>query len=87
MKPPVCLAAPEYWHCYNALPEPIRRQANRSFELMKTDPHHPLLHFKQIDRYWTARIDAHYRAIAVQIPEGLLWFWIGTHTEYDQLVA
>jgi len=27
-----------------------------------------------------------YRALAVEIEHGLLWFWIGRHTEYDKIL-
>jgi hypothetical protein len=27
-----------------------------------------------------------YRALAVEVETGLLWFWIGTHADYDELV-
>jgi hypothetical protein len=33
------------------------------------------------------RVDASRRALGVDIPEGVLWFWIGTHAEYDDLVG
>jgi hypothetical protein len=29
------------------------------------------------------RVGLHHRALAAQIPEGFLWFWIGLHDEYD----
>lgn len=78
-------AAPGYWDCYKTLSESARRQVNRSFELLKTDPGHPLLHLRQVDRHWSVRIDPHHRAVAVEAPDGLVWFWIGTHGEYDRL--
>jgi len=28
----------------------------------------------------------YYRALAVEIPEGLLWFWIGSHADYDKTI-
>jgi hypothetical protein len=28
----------------------------------------------------------HYRALAVEIPDGLLWFWIGSHADYDKII-
>jgi hypothetical protein len=31
-------------------------------------------------------VGLHYRAIGVKAPDGLLWIWIGTHAEYDNLV-
>jgi hypothetical protein len=45
-----------------------------NFELLKASPSHPSLHFKKIDKYRSVRIGLHYRALAVEIPEGLLWF-------------
>ena len=28
----------------------------------------------------------HYRELAVEIPVGLLWFWIGSHADYDKMI-
>jgi len=79
-------AAPEYWRRYNALPESIRKLADRSFELLKSDPRHPSLHLKKAGRFWSVRVGLHHRALAVDAPDGLLWFWVGTHAEYDRLI-
>ena len=71
---------------YNALPEFAQRVADRSFELLKTDPKHPSLHLKKIGRYWSVRAGLHVRALAIEVDGGLLWFWIGSHAEYDTLI-
>jgi len=34
-----------------------------------------------------ARVGAHYRALAIDVPDGMLWFWIGTRADYDRVVA
>lgn len=47
----------------------------------------PPLHFKKIGRFWSVRVGLHYRALAVEDEEGLVWFWIGHHSEYDDLIA
>lgn len=26
-----------------------------------------------------------YRALGIEVENGILWFWIGTHAEYDRL--
>ena len=80
-------AAPDFWRRYNALPEPVRKQADRAFDLLKSAPDHPSLHFKKVGRYRTARIGLHHRAVAVEAPDGPLWFWIGSHGEYDHLIG
>jgi hypothetical protein len=42
--------------------------------------------FKRIGRHRSVRIGMHYRALAVDIPDGLLWFWIGSHADYDRVI-
>lgn len=79
-------ASPQFWSRYAQLPEPIQQLADKNYELLKQNPQHPSLHFKQIGRFWSVRIGLSYRALAVEVPEGLVWFWIGSHVEYDRLI-
>jgi len=79
-------AAPAFWDRYHALPASIQPLADKAFALLKSDPRHPALHLKKVGAFWSARVGQHHRALGVQIPEGVLWFWIGTHAEYDTLV-
>jgi hypothetical protein len=80
-------ASPDFWSCYRALPAEVQGLADKSFSLLKADSRHPSLHFKKVGRFWSARVGLHYRAVAVEAPDGLLWFWIGTHAEYDKIVG
>jgi hypothetical protein len=79
-------ASPSFWQRYNRLPEPIQHLADKNYALLKQNPQHPSLHFKQIGRFWSVRVGIEYRALAVEGPAGLVWFWIGTHSEYDRLI-
>jgi hypothetical protein len=36
---------------------------------------------------WSAQVGLRYRALAVESGEDLVWFWIGTHAEYDRLTG
>ena len=76
---------PDFWKHYNSLPLDVRELADKSFMLLKANPNHPSLQFKKLEIYWSARVGAHYRALAVLFPESCVWFWIGTHAEYDRL--
>lgn len=78
-------AAPEFWALYRALPATVQELADRAFALVKANPRYPSLHLKKVGRYWSARVGLHHRAVAVDAPDGLLWFWIGSHAEYDKL--
>ena len=80
-------AAPDFWVCYRALPQDIQALADRAFAQLKADPQHPSLHFKRAGPFWSSRVGLHYRALAVDVEDGVLWFWIGTHAEYDRLVG
>ncbi|WP_081719055.1 hypothetical protein [Aliihoeflea sp. 2WW] len=80
-------ATPSFWRCHAALPEHVRLLADRNFELLKSDPRHPSLHFKNVGRFWSVRVGLSYRALAVREAEDCVWFWIGHHGEYDRLLA
>jgi hypothetical protein len=79
-------ASAEFWFYYRQLPENIRHLADKNFELLRTNPHHPSLRLKKVGIFWSARIGLRYRALTKERAEGLVWFWIGTHGSYDQLI-
>jgi hypothetical protein len=76
-------AAPSLWYYYRQLPPEVQKLADKNFELLERDLRHPSLQFKKVGKIWSARIGRDYRALATQIPIGFLWFWIGTHREYE----
>ncbi len=80
-------ASPGFWECYRQLSPNAQSTADRAFALLKVNPRHPSLHFKKVDAYWSVRVGLHHRALAVPILEGLLWFWIGSHAEYDNIIG
>ena len=80
------LASPRFWEAYKSLPENVRELADKSFHLLKQNPRHPSLHFKRAGRFWSVRVGLHYRALAVPVDSDLVWFWIGTHADYDAMM-
>ena len=76
-----------FWACYAKLPQQARNLADKNYELLKTDPHHPSLHFKKLGKYWSLRVGLHYRAMAGENGDNMVWFWIGSHAEYDKFVG
>jgi hypothetical protein len=53
---------------------------------LKENPRHPSLQFKKIGRFWSVRVGLRYRALAVEADSDLVWFWIGSHADYDALI-
>ena len=78
---------PEFWDHYRALPRDIQRKADKAFALLKQNPRHGSLHFKRVGEFWSARVDASHRAVAVEDGGDILWFWLGTHAEYERLLS
>jgi hypothetical protein len=82
-------ASTKFWGCFGDLPESIQQLARANFELLRQDPSHPSLRFKQVKngQYRSVRVGKHFRALGVPVPDGVQWFWIGSHAEYDQLLG
>ncbi len=74
----------KFWELYGKLPEHIQRLADKNFQLLTNNPEHPSLHFKKIEEMWSVRVGAHYRALGFDHEGGVLWFWIGSHADYDK---
>lgn len=71
------------------LPSEIQNQATDSYKLWKENPNHPSLRFKKIHTslpIYSVRISLSYRAIGKLEGDTLIWFWIGNHNDYDQLI-
>lgn len=75
-----------FWEFYSKLPLNIQKTADRNFEILKSNPQHPSLHFKLIGNYYSVRISNKYRALGIAQNDNIIWFWIGSHTDYDNLI-
>jgi hypothetical protein len=71
---------------YMQLPAHVRQLADKNFSLLKETPDHPSLHFKRVGKRWSVRVSDHYRAVGIDIKDGILWIWIGSHAEYDRYI-
>ena len=79
-------ASPTFWQAYAKLPANVRALADKNYALLKDNPQHPSLHFKKVGRFWSVRVGLRYRALAVEADDALVWFWIGSHADYDALI-
>jgi hypothetical protein len=69
------------------LPSRVQSLARRNFELLKQNPEHPSLQFKSVGRFRSVRVGLRYRALGVPVEDGIQWFWIGSHADYDKLIG
>lgn len=79
-----------FWKLHEPLSEQVQRQAKTAFRRFEEDPFHPSLQFKQVHDskpIYSARISRDYRAIGVKSEDEIVWFWIGSHSDYDKLLS
>ena len=80
---------PEFWALYSTLPDDVRRQARQAYQLFQENPHHPGLRFRKVHPVrpiYSARIGISYRAVGIRQDDGITWYWIGSHANYDELL-
>lgn len=73
-----------------ALPEHVRQQAREAYRLFQKNPSHPGLRFKQVyadPPIYSARIGISYRAIGAMEGGTVVWYWVGSHADYDKLLS
>ena len=80
-------ASTRYWEYYRELPQAIQESTDKQFEILKQNPFHPSLHHEKVGNYWSVRIGMRFRALSVKKDGDFLWFWIGSHAEYDKHIS
>lgn len=80
-------ATSEFWFHSRRLPAETREAADRCFAMPQADPRHPSIRLKRVGAFWSVRVGLRIRALAKDRPEGLVWFRIGPHDRYEQLIG
>ena len=71
------------------LPREIKGQAKEAYLQFEKDPYHPGLRFKRVHSkrpVYAVRISRDYRALGIQRNNEIIWFWIGSHSDYDKIL-
>lgn len=76
-------ATPRFWQLFENLPATVKRLAVKNYQLWQENHNHPSLRFR--------RLEGRENLVTVRIgllePDLVIWTWIGSHAEYDQLTA
>jgi hypothetical protein len=84
-------ATADFWACFARLPGNVQATARSAYALWSANPRHPSLHFKPVpsaqEDVWSVRVGIHWRALGVGEGDVIIWFWIGSHADYDKLVG
>lgn len=76
--------------CFSQLPPEVQRQAQEAYRRWVGNPAHPGLRLKQVhptQPVYSVRITLDYRALGLRNGDTMIWFWIGSHTEYVRLLS
>ena len=79
-----------FWALFHGLPRAIQDATRAKFRLWRSDPSHPSLHFKPLrvaEPVWSVRISRDYRVVGLRHGDGMTWFWVGTHADYDRFLS
>lgn len=81
---------PEFRRLFAQLPQKIQERARAAYRRFIENPAHPSLSFKRVHPkfpLWSVRVTDNYRAVGVRkSADEIIWFFIGTHAEYDRLL-
>lgn len=79
----------EFRKLFANLPKQDQEQTRAAYRKFKEDPNYPSLRFKKVHPelpIYSARISKSYRAVGQLDGDTVIWFWVGSHTEYDSLL-
>jgi mRNA-degrading endonuclease RelE of RelBE toxin-antitoxin system len=80
----------QFRQAFADLPEQIQEQTREAYRLFKQDPNYPSLRFKKVHPelpIYSARISKSYRTVGQLEGDTMIWFWVGSHAEYDRLLS
>ena len=75
---------------FDALPAIIQQQARSAYRQFASDPSHRSLRFKRVHAVapvYSARVSKGYRVVGQREGDLVVWFWIGSHANYDLLLS
>ena len=72
------------------LPAQVQQQAREAYKLFQQNALHPSLRWKHVHPtkpIYSVRVGRGYRAVGIRDVDAVIWFLIGGHAAYDQLLA
>jgi hypothetical protein len=74
---------------YANAPRERQQKIQRAYALWRSNPSHPSLRFKKVHAtlpIYSARVDLDWRVVGVLEAGTLVWFWVGSHPQYEALL-
>jgi len=77
------------WQALKALPVDLQTVVHQNFAQLKTDVSRQQLHVKTVGsgKFHSVHVGLYYRALSLPVPDGVHWFWIGSHSECNKIIG
>ncbi|MGH8706934.1 MAG: hypothetical protein ACREVD_02605 [Burkholderiales bacterium] len=75
---------------FESLPGDVQRRAREAYARWQVNPAHPALQYKKVHAtqpIYSVRITRDWRAVGVAQGQEMIWFWIGSHADYEGLLT
>lgn len=80
----------EFREYFGKLPDSVKKTARKNYQIWQNNHHHPSLEFKKLNTrqsIYSVRVGIGWRAVGImKDTDTIIWFWIGSHSEYDKLL-
>ena len=71
------------------LPKQVQKQTRNAYRKFRKNPYYPSLRLKKIHPnlpIYSVRINKDYRVVGQLSENNIIWFWVGSHAEYNMLL-
>ena len=75
---------------FSKLPQDVQENARSAYQKWKLNSNKGSLRFKQIHPQkpiYSVRVGLSYRALGIKEESTMIWFWIGSHEDYNNLIG
>jgi mRNA-degrading endonuclease RelE of RelBE toxin-antitoxin system len=83
------ITTPQFRQMFADLPKQIQDRTRRAYRQFQQNPSYPSLRFKKVHPklpIYSVRINKDYRAVGQLDEDSIVWFWVGSHAEYNLLL-
>ena len=80
----------DFLACFQALPQNVQEKPRKNYRLRRPNREHPGLRFRRVhadEPIYSIRVGIGWRALGLREGDDIYWFWIGSHADYDNLLA
>lgn len=79
----------QFRKAFQKLPKEVQKPAKQTYRRWKQNPYQATLEFKPVHLtkpVYSVRIGLKWRAVGILENNVIVWFWIGSHEEYNKLL-